>query len=226
MDVVWLRLPRHDGDPHDGAFFIGQGRMAVLLERQTDWQIGFVIPKGGYQQLRAAGIDSLQRELAATVPWLSDRVSLLTDWQQATLLSVESSRLSRWHVPGLLLIGDAAHVMSPVGGVGINYAIQDAVAASNLLAGPLRAGRVDEADLARVQRRREWPTKVIQFVQRQIQNRVVGEALDRGKPFSVPLPMRVLSAVPVVDQLFPRMLGYGVRPERPRSALAGESFRG
>src|SRR5262249_16742316 len=157
-----LRLPRRDGDAHDFSIFLEHGRMAVLLEREADWQIGFVIPKGGYQQLKAAGIASLRQELAAVVPFFADRVELLTAWQQGTLLSVESGRLPRWYVPGLLLIGDAAHVMSPVAGVGINYAVQDAVAASNLLAGPLREGRVEERHLAAVQRRREWPTKVIQ----------------------------------------------------------------
>lgn len=216
MDVVWLRLPRHDGDAHDFSILLDRGRMAVLLERETDWQIGFVIPKGGYQHLRAAGLESLRRELAAVVPFLGDRVHLLTDWQQATLLSVESSRLPRWHVPGLLLIGDAAHAASPVGGVGINYAIQDAVAASNLLAAPLRAGRVTGGHLAAVQRRREWPTKVIQTVQRFIQNQVVAVALDRGKPFRMPLPMRLVTQTPLLNRLPARLLGYGVRPELPR----------
>ena len=219
MDILWLRLPRQSADPHDGAFFIGNGRMAVLLEREADWQIGFVIPKGGYQALRAAGIESLRRELAGAVPWLADRVGLLTDWQQATLLSVESSRLKRWHVPGLLLIGDAAHVMSPVGGVGINYAIQDAVAAANLLAGPVRAGAVQDRHLAAVQQRRERPTAFIQAVQRVLQRRVVAEAIDQGKPFSVPLPLRVLPRVPLLNRLLPTLLGYGLRPERPAPAL-------
>jgi 2-polyprenyl-6-methoxyphenol hydroxylase-like FAD-dependent oxidoreductase len=176
MDVVWLRLPRHDGDAHDFSFMVGNGRLCVLLERETEWQAGFVIPKGGYQRLRGAGITALQQELAAVVPWLADRVHLLRDWQDVTLLVVESSRLRRWYVPGLLLIGDAAHVMSPVFGVGINYAVQDAVAASNLLLDPLRAGGVEPHHLRAVQARREWPTRVIQFIQGRAQKR----AVERG----------------------------------------------
>jgi 2-polyprenyl-6-methoxyphenol hydroxylase-like FAD-dependent oxidoreductase len=217
MDVLWLRLPRHDGDSRHFSFItVGNGRLCVLLEREEQWQVGFIIPKGGYQRLRAAGLESLQWELAALVPWLADRVHLLRDWQDATLLSVESSRLRRWYVPGLLLIGDAAHVMSPVGGVGINYAVQDAVAASNLLLDPLRAGRVEPRHLRAVQSRREWPTRVIQFVQGKAQKRVVATALEAGKPFRVPLPVRVLPRIPILNQLLPRLIGYGVQRERPR----------
>jgi 2-polyprenyl-6-methoxyphenol hydroxylase-like FAD-dependent oxidoreductase len=222
MDVVWLRLPRRDGDAHDFSIFLGGGRMAVLLDRETDWQIGYVIPKGGYQRLREAGIESLQLELAGVVPFLADRVHLLTDWRQVTLLSVESSRLKRWHVPGMLLIGDAAHVMTPVAGVGINYAVQDAVAASKLLAAPLRAGRVEERHLARVQARREWPTAFIQTFQRLLQSQIVSAALDTGNPFRVPLPLRLLTQTPLLNQLPARLIGYGVRPELPRWSRDGE----
>jgi 2-polyprenyl-6-methoxyphenol hydroxylase-like FAD-dependent oxidoreductase len=216
MDVVWLRLPRHDSDSHDFGFMVGNGRLCVLLERETQWQIGFVIPKGGYQQLRAAGIASLQKELAAIVPWLADRVHLLDDWQAVTLLSVESSRLARWYIPGLLLIGDAAHAMSPVGGVGISYAVQDAVAASNLLTDPLRAGRVEVRHLAAVQARREWPTRIIQLVQSFPQRQLVAKVLDRGKPFRVPLALQLVTQVPLLNQLLPRLIGFGVRRETPR----------
>jgi 2-polyprenyl-6-methoxyphenol hydroxylase-like FAD-dependent oxidoreductase len=216
MDILWLRLPRSASDSHDGGFMVGPGRLCVLLDRDPDWQIGFVIPKGGYQRLRAAGIEALQQELAAVVPFLADRVHLLSDWQQATLLSVESSRLKRWYVPGLLLIGDAAHVMSPVAGVGISYAVQDAITASNLLAEPLRAGRVETGHLAAVQARREWPTRVIQFFQQLIQRRLVSGALDSSRPFRLPLFLRVLPRVPILNQVIPRLIGYGVRSERPR----------
>ena len=138
MDVVWFRLPRRPDDPQEaGALYIHGGHFAVLLERADEWQIGYAILKGGYQQLKAAGVEGLRQSLAETVPWLADRVGRFTDWKQASVLSVESSRLKRWYAPGVLLIGDAAHVMSPVGGVGINYAIQDAVETANLLGGPL-----------------------------------------------------------------------------------------
>ncbi len=138
MDVVWFRLPRRPDDPQEaGALYIHAGHFAVLLERADEWQIGYAILKGGYQQLKTAGVEGLRQSLAETVPWLANRVGRFTDWKQASVLSVESSRLKRWYAPGVLLIGDAAHVMSPVGGVGINYAIQDAVETANLLGGPL-----------------------------------------------------------------------------------------
>jgi 2-polyprenyl-6-methoxyphenol hydroxylase-like FAD-dependent oxidoreductase len=216
MDVVWLRLPRHASDQHDFSFMVNAGRFAVLFEREAEWQVGYVIPKGGFQQLKTAGIEALRRELAALVPWLADRVHLLTDWRQMTLLAVESSRLRRWYQPGLLLIGDAAHVMSPVGGVGISYAIQDGVAAANLLAEPIRAGRVRVEHLAAVQRRREWPVAVIQLFQRFMQNTLVTTAIDRTRPFRMPLPARILFRVPFLRDLPARLIGLGLWRERPR----------
>src|SRR5205823_12757413 len=124
---------------------------------------GYVIPKGGYQKLRAAGLPAFRQEVAGLLPEWADRLDTIQEWKQVSLLSVESSRLPRWYKPGLLLIGDAAHVMSPVGGVGINYAIQDAVVAANVLGGRLESGRLRLSDLAAVQRRREWPTRIIQM---------------------------------------------------------------
>jgi 2-polyprenyl-6-methoxyphenol hydroxylase-like FAD-dependent oxidoreductase len=221
MDVVWLRLPRHPGDPRDQGLTVGTGRFCVLLERPAEWQVGFVIPKGGYQELRSHGIEGFRRELTAVVPWLADRVGQIADWQALTLLSVESSRLPKWYVPGLLLIGDAAHVMSPVGGVGINYAVQDAVAAANRLGDPLRRGVVTVEDLAAVQRRREWPVRVIQAVQGFLQRNLVAEALDRGKPFRLPLPLRLLLRLPVLRDLPGRLIGFGVGRERLRAARPG-----
>jgi 2-polyprenyl-6-methoxyphenol hydroxylase-like FAD-dependent oxidoreductase len=217
MDVVWLRLPRAPGEAHEaGMFYVGDGRMAVVFARAEAWQVGFVIPKGGYQQLRARGIEALRAEVAGLVPWLADRVNHLHSWADATLLAVESSRVPRWYRPGLLLIGDAAHVMSPVGGVGISYAVQDAVAAANLLAGPLRDGTLRTSHLAAVQRRREWPTRVIQAFQRFMQRNLVATALDRARPFRLPLALRLLSGLPWLRDLPARLIAFGVRRERLR----------
>src|SRR5262249_28818209 len=151
-----------DEPGENASIYIGGGRFVVVLERGDQWQLGYVIFKGSFKAVRAAGIEALRQGLVEGIPWLKDRAGLLEDWKQVAVLNVESSRLQRWHRPGLLLIGDAAHVMSPVGGVGINYAVQDAVEAANLLAGPLRQGAVTEAELSAVQRRRERPVRLIQ----------------------------------------------------------------
>lgn len=215
MDIVWFRLPRHPGDPRDsGSLYIHGGRFAVVLDRGADWQIGYVILKGSYAELRGAGLDAVQQSLARLVPWLADRVETLRDWKQVSVLAVESSRLPRWHKPGLLLIGDAAHVMSPVAGVGINYAVQDAVEAANLLSEPLKAGPVSETHLAAVQARRERPTRAIQALQRFLQQQIAAPALHAGKPFRVPLVLRVLRRLPLLRNLPARMIAYGLRRVR------------
>jgi 2-polyprenyl-6-methoxyphenol hydroxylase-like FAD-dependent oxidoreductase len=183
-----------------------------MLDRGDVWQVAYLVPKGGYRELHAAGLPALRRTLAELIPWLAGRLDAeLAEWRQTFLLSVESDRLVRWYRPGLLLIGDAAHTMSPVGGVGINYAIQDAVAAANLLSEGLLAGRLSLRQLAAVQRRRELPTRVIQAIQTQIQNRVLAPALNpgRGAPDLLPL----LARVPLVRQLPPRIMAMGIRTE-------------
>ena len=219
MDVLWFRLPRRAEDGHDeGAFHVGRGRLLVMLSRPREWQIGYVFPKGGYHRLKAQGLKVMQDSIATLVPALADRIPLLGDWGDFTFLPVESSCLPRWHQPGLLLIGDAAHVMSPVGGVGINYAIGDAVEAANVLSGPLRSGEVEEENLAEVQRRRVRPTRFIQGFQARIQRQVVGEALDSGRPFRLPLSLRVLLRVPLLRALPARLIAFGmhrVRLEHP-----------
>jgi 2-polyprenyl-6-methoxyphenol hydroxylase-like FAD-dependent oxidoreductase len=215
MDVLWFRLPRRPADPAEtGAGYVGRGRLVVLLNRAEQWQVAYVIPKGSYQRLRQAGLESLRQSIAQLVPWLADRVGELTDWRQTSLLSVESRRLRRWYRPGVLLIGDAAHVMSPVGGVGINYAIQDAVAASNLLAEPLQSGRVRLEHLAAVQRCREWPVRVIQTIQGILQRNLIAQALRARGTFRMPLPMRIVSAIPPLRGLVARLIGFGVGRER------------
>ena len=208
MDVLWFRLPRRESDGAGVSGRFGRGNILILLERSEEWQVGYVIPKGAYQQLRAAGLEELRRGVAELAPALADRVEHLQDWKQVAMLSVESSCLRRWYRPGLLLIGDAAHVMSPVGGVGINYAIQDAVAAANILAEPLKAGAVSPRDLRAVERRRLLPTRIIQAFQSMMQRRLVARALNSAEPVSPPAFLRV----PVLSRLVARLIAFGVWP--------------
>jgi 2-polyprenyl-6-methoxyphenol hydroxylase-like FAD-dependent oxidoreductase len=203
MDVLWFRLPKHPGDPEDAVTgALGRGRGIAMLSRPADWQIAYIFPKGGYQRLRAAGLDTLRRSITDLVPWLADRIDELRDWHQLSLLSVEASCCRRWYRPGLLLIGDAAHVMSPAGGIGINYAIQDAVAAVNLLAEPLRKGEVTTRNLAAVQRRREWVTRLAQAFQAALPRRAL---FARGRPqhgpVRLPWLVRVLPRIPVLRHI-------------------------
>jgi 2-polyprenyl-6-methoxyphenol hydroxylase-like FAD-dependent oxidoreductase len=213
MDVLWFRLPRLPEDsPEHGRLFgrPGRGRILVIFDRFDHWQVGYVFPKGHYQKLRTAGLEALRRSIGELEPRFARHVEALTDWQQFSLLSVESSRCPRWYKQGLLLIGDAAHVMSPVGGVGINYAIQDAVVAANVLAGPLRAGQLRVRDLAEVQRRREWPTRVIQAVQAFLQRRLVASVLCSQDVIRIPRFVRFLFRIPIVRTLPARLIGFGV----------------
>ena len=219
MDVMWLVLPRRDDErARDmSGFRIGRGRLVVVLARADQWQLGYTVLKGSSYAVREAGLEALRSELAALLPEFADRMDAIRDWQDVHFLSVESSRIPRWHREGLLAIGDAAHVMSPIGGVGINYAIQDAVAAANLLAEPLLAGALTDAHLAAVQRRREFPTRFIQAVQRLVQRQLVARALA-DKPFRLPLPARIVSALPLLRDLPAWLIGWGIRPERVRRA--------
>lgn len=212
MDVLWFRLPHHPDDLQEVLWRFGRGQYLVQLDRGDEWQLGFVIAKGTYNEVRAAGLETLRRTIVELAPEFADRVGELRDWKQVSTLNVAADRLLRWYKPGLLLIGDAAHVMSPVGGNGINYAIMDAVAAANLLAEPLRSGRVTVADLARVQRRRELPTRAIQSITNIIQERMVKRALDPQSSLSLP----ALDRVPLVREVPPRLFGYGIQRERVR----------
>ncbi len=222
MDVLWFKLPRETGDAEGIVGQFGRGHIAVMLDRKDHWQAGYVIPKGTFPELRHEGIGELKRQFAELIPKFADRLEHLTDWRKVSLLSVESSRCPTWHRPGLLLIGDAAHVMSPVAGVGINYAVQDAVSAANILDGPLRESQgrlvvVDEKHLAAVQRRRELPTRVIQAFQAQIQKNVLAPALGSSGPFSPPLLLKLLPRIPVLRDLPGRLIGYGVWTSRVKS---------
>jgi 2-polyprenyl-6-methoxyphenol hydroxylase-like FAD-dependent oxidoreductase len=217
-EVLWFRLPRNSNDRHHGAtLHVGCGHVVVLLARMDEWQLGYVVPDGGYQQLKTRGIEAFQRSIAAAVPWLEDRVELLDSWQHVNVLSIEANRLKRWYRSGLLLIGDAAHVMLPVGGVGINYAIADAVESANVLTEPLLASCVRDGDLAEVQRRRAWPTRIIQRLQTTMQKRIIRQALTATKPFRPPLPLRILLRVPGLRDVPARLVAFGVRKVRLES---------
>ncbi len=211
MDVLWFRVPRKPTDPEGILARFGRGHFVVMLDRLDEWQMGYVIFKGSYRKLRDAGLEALRKSLAETVPDFADRAEHLKDWKQVSILSVESSRLERWYIPGLLLIGDAAHVMSPVGGVGINYAIQDAVVAANVLTAPLQAGKVETTHLKEVQRQRERPTRIIQGLQSLVQRRVIAGALQANQTFRVPLLLRVLLKIPFLRDIPAKILAFGVR---------------
>jgi 2-polyprenyl-6-methoxyphenol hydroxylase-like FAD-dependent oxidoreductase len=217
IDVLWLRIPRREDDPLQSLGWVTRGKFLALIDRGEFWQIACVIPKDGFKEVLANGIDAFRKSLAETVPFLSDRVHVLRSFDDVKLLSVKVDRLRQWWRPGLLCIGDAAHAMSPVAGVGINLAIQDAVAAANILADPLRRGLPIDPLLARVQRRREWPTRATQAVQVAVQNRVIQRAL-RSERAIVPGPFfRLLDRVPPLQRIPALLVGMGVRPEHVRS---------
>jgi len=214
MDVMWMRVPRGDDERPEAmtGFRVGRGRLLVVFARSGQWQLGYIILKGTAREVRSEGLDALRESVAALAPELSERMTTLDDWKSIHFLSVESSRVPRWSRSGLLVIGDAAHVMSPAGGVGINYAIQDAVATANLLGAKLADGPVTPRDLEAVQNRRELPTKFIQWVQAQLQKQLVARAL-RDEPFSLPFPVKLLAGTPYARTILPRVIGMGLRPE-------------
>jgi len=224
MDVLWFRMPRHESDPQDTFGIVDRGHMMVLLNRTDYWQVAFLVPKGSDAALRARSIDALRETMAQLAPFLADRKDAIEAWDKISTLSVQVDRLQRWHKPGLLLIGDAAHAMSPIGGVGINLAIQDAVAAANALAQPLLAGGpIDEPLLASIQRRREFPVKVVQKVQITMQKRLISRVLEQsGKPPRVPALMRFLLGFRTIRHIPARLFGYGLRQEHVHAPVAGK----
>jgi 2-polyprenyl-6-methoxyphenol hydroxylase-like FAD-dependent oxidoreductase len=213
MDVLWFRLSRRASDPADPVGRFDAGRIFIMLNRGDYWQCGFVISKGSRDQLQEQGLPAFRYAVAQLAPFMADRVGELRDWEPIKLLTVQVDRLRQWYRPGLLCIGDAAHAMSPVGGVGINLAIQDAVATANLLAAPLRDGQVTTEDLRRVQQRREWPTSMTQRAQLAIQNRVIRRVLTERDKFSPPFAIRLLALIPFLRRIPARMIGLGFRPE-------------
>jgi 2-polyprenyl-6-methoxyphenol hydroxylase-like FAD-dependent oxidoreductase len=219
MDVLWLRLRRTLGDPEETTGRIDVGHIFIMINRGDEWQLGFAIPKGTTEQVRERGMPAFRETIAKLAPFLRDRVSELHDWDEVKLLTVRVDRLSRWYRPGLLCIGDAAHAMSPVGGIGINLAIQDAVAAANILAGRLREGQLTSADLLRVQKRRALPTRLTQSFQLAIQNRVIKRTLEarplasQTEKLELPLMLRLARRFKTIRRLNARLIGLGLRPE-------------
>jgi 2-polyprenyl-6-methoxyphenol hydroxylase-like FAD-dependent oxidoreductase len=220
MDVLWFRLSHRPEEVGRTMGRFDRGQIVVLIERGDYWQCGYVIPKGRFEEIRTAGLPAFRERLAGLVPVLASHVGELRDWDAVKLLTVRVDRLRRWYRDGFLCVGDAAHAMSPIGGVGINLAIQDAVAAANILAGPLRAGAVTLDALRRVQRRREWPTRVTQRAQVIIQKRVIAPVLGSGRPLTPPLVVRLLGWIPRLRRLPARVVGLGVRPEHVATSPA------
>lgn len=223
MDVLWFRLPRRDGDPEGGLGRFGSGQGIVVIDRGDYFQTALLIPKGSDAALRSEGIESFRRRVTAMLPWLGDRAATVGSFDDIALLDVRLDRLRRWFTPGMLCLGDAAHAMSPVGGVGINLAVQDAVAAARRLAGPLRHGAVGRRDLALVQARRWLPTTVTQTVQRLIHSRVLGRALSGEIELigsgggRLPLPVRLLQRFPALQAIPATAVGIGLLPEHAPS---------
>ncbi len=220
IDVLWMRLSKQPGDPGQSAGRINYGRMLVTLDRGDYWQCAFVIRKGGFDAIRERGLAGFRDDIVQIAPFLRDRVAELHDWDDIKLLTVAVDRLERWWRPGLLCIGDCAHAMSPIGGVGINLAIQDAVATGNILARPLRDGRLTDADLQAVQRRRTLPTRLIQGMQVAVQQRILDPVIGSDKPIAAPWPLRLFNRLPWLARIPARLIGVGFRPEHVRSPSA------
>jgi 2-polyprenyl-6-methoxyphenol hydroxylase-like FAD-dependent oxidoreductase len=215
IDVLWMRISRRPDDPRFPLGRFNRGKIFVMLDRGDYWQCAFVIAKGGIDEIRKRGLDAFREGVVEIAPFLRDRIGELKDWDQVKLLTVVVDRLRQWYRPGLLCIGDAAHAMSPVGGVGINLAIQDAVAAANRLAALLRdgAGPVPDEVLARVQRRREWPTRMTQRMQVFIQDRVLSRVLGSRQALRPPWFLRLLGWFPILRRIPAHVIGIGFRPE-------------
>jgi 2-polyprenyl-6-methoxyphenol hydroxylase-like FAD-dependent oxidoreductase len=217
MDVLWFRMSRRSHEETPALGRVEAGRIFVALNRDEHWQCGFVIPKGHADEVRARGIEAFRADVGRLLPIVQERLAEIRSWDDVKLLTVKVDRLERWSRPGLLCIGDAAHAMSPVGGVGINLAIQDAVAAANLLAAPLRDRRVTSDDLAQVQRRREFPTRATQAMQLAIQQRVIRPVLSSVGTLRPPFVARLLTAIPFLRRIPARLVGLGFRPEHVRT---------
>ncbi len=213
MDVLWFRVTRRNNDGNDVFGHIEAGMMLVMLDRGDYWQCAYVIPKGGIERVKASGIEAFRNCVVELSPFLADRIGELKSFDDVKLLSVTVDRLRQWWRPGLICIGDAAHAMSPIGGVGINIAVQDAVAAANRLAAPLKAGRVMDNDLQAIQQRRTFPARMTQQIQLTMQNRIISPALQATRQPKPPLLFRLFDAFPILRRVPGRLLALGIRPE-------------
>ena len=217
MDIFWMQINRQPSDPSQALGHVESGRMFIMLDRGDYWQCGFIIAKGAADDVRKRGIEKFRGDIATLEPFLAHRVHELRDWNDVNLLTVKVDRLQRWWRPGLLCIGDAAHAMSPVGGVGINLAIQDAVAAANILAPRFAAGIISDKDLQAVQNRRELPARMTQAVQVFVQNNVIRRVLSSDHPLTAPWPLKLIQRWPVLRRIPGRAIGMGFRPEHVRT---------
>ena len=220
MDVLWFRLSRWPTDPVESAGRLDTGRMLIMINRGDNWQCGYVIAKGSFDKLRLRGLEEFRDGVGRLEPLFSNRASELRDWEDIKLLTVRVDRLRKWYRPGLVCIGDAAHAMSPVGGVGINLAVQDAVATANIAAAPLRQGRLTTEHLRMVQQRRSFPMRVIQSAQVAIQRRVISRVLGSTGPLRAPLGLRMAARHKFLQRLNARLIGMGIRPEHVTSPPA------
>ena len=221
MDVLWFRLSHKDSDSADTFGHIEAGKMMIMLDRGDYWQCAYVIPKGGIDRVKAGGLDAFRQRVLEMSPFLSDRIVELKSWDDIKLLSVSVDRLQKWWRPGLICIGDAAHAMSPIGGVGINMAVQDAVAAANQLAAPLRTGKVADADLQAIQERRTLPVRFTQWLQLTIQRRIISRVLESQQRPKPPLFFKLFGVFPALRRIPAWLLGVGIRPEHVRTPDLG-----
>jgi 2-polyprenyl-6-methoxyphenol hydroxylase-like FAD-dependent oxidoreductase len=217
MDVMWMRISRRSSDPGQTLGHFDRGKILVMINRESYWQCAFVIPKGEAERIRQRGLPSFCENIVDLSPFLHDRMEELTDWKDVSLLTVAIDRLSQWSRPGLLCIGDAAHAMSPIGGVGINLAIQDAVATANLLGSILLRKVPSESQLQAVQKRRMFPTWATQRLQVAIQNNVIRKVLGRSTPLAIPWPLKLLRRWPILRRIPARLVGVGFRPEHVKT---------
>jgi 2-polyprenyl-6-methoxyphenol hydroxylase-like FAD-dependent oxidoreductase len=224
MDALWFRITRHDSDGADVFGHIEAGALLVMLDRGDYWQCAYVIPKGGIDRVKANGIEAFRNRVVALSPFLADRIGELKSFDDIKLLSVMVNRLRQWWRPGLICIGDAAHAMSPIGGVGINIAVQDAVAAANRLAAPLKAGTMISGHLQAVQARRDFPARMTQKIQLAMQNRIIGPALQGTREPKPPLLFKLFDAIPLLRRIPARLLALGIQPEHVQTPDIGAAL--